>query len=94
MDLTGDDLICSSSQGGCGEPFSHGSRAFILTSRQVQKIKISDGDIPFIDFETSSGMFCENCINQLKEHGGILTRHCPRGEYMVSFSWVMKRTQH
>lgn len=94
MDTTGDYMICSAAQGGCGEPFTKGGRALILTSRQYQRILISDGDLPYSEFESQTGLFCENCIDNLEAHGGVVARHSSRGEYVVTFSWIMKRTNY
>lgn len=94
MDPAGDYLICSPAQGGCGEMFTKGSRALVLTSRQVQRILISDGDLPYSEFEAQTGLFCDDCIDNLESHGGIMARHSSRGEYLISFSWIMKRTNY
>ena len=92
--IEGDDLICVKAQGGCGEPFNKGGRAIILTGRQLQRIMMSDGDLSYTEFENQSGLFCRKCLKELETHGGQLARHSSRGEYLVSFAWMMRRTYY
>lgn len=88
----GGDQVCSISSGGCGKPFDKGKRAFILTSRQLQEINMADGELPFSDFEHQSSIFCPECNKRIDSNGGMLSKHSQRGEYLVSFQWLMRRT--
>ena len=86
------DQVCSFSSGGCGKTFDKGKRAFILTARQLQEINMADGELPFSEFEHQNSMFCPECYKLIESNGGILSKHSQRGEYIVSFRWLMRRT--
>lgn len=86
------DQVCSFSSGGCGKAFEKGTRAYILTSRQMQEINAAEGDLPFSSFEHQNSIFCPDCNKLIDTAGGILAKHSQRGEYLVSFRWLMRRT--
>jgi hypothetical protein len=92
--ISGDYLICSRGQGGCGEPFQKGGRALVLTASQIQSINMADGDLEFSAFENQSGLFCSDCLDELQAQGGRLSRRSSRGDYIVSFAWMMRRTRY
>lgn len=88
----GGDQICSLSSGGCGKSFEKGHRAFILSGRQLQEINAAEGELLFGDFEHQNSIYCPECHKRIESNGGIISKHSQRGEYLVSFRWLMRRT--